>query len=321
MGSVIRVLVEQQVGGGTVMSHPTCRPSARFSSLFLALRAAMSIPGLRRGDIVHVHLAEGGAVVREGALVLLARLLGKSTVVTIHGSGFLPFAHKHRSLVSRVLRCARLITCLDRDVHSLVRHLAPSVQVELVPNPVMMDEDSRGADETDELVVFGGEIGLRKGADVLCRAWRLVAKARPEARCIMVGPIHDFAVSESERLDVRRSVDATAMKAMLRSSRVVVLPSRAEGMPMLLTEAMGAGRPFVSTPVGGIPDLAQRGGVLVPVGNHVDLAKHLIEFLADPTLARGVGEQGRQYCLETRSVAVIDARLRALYATVSHDRR
>ena len=52
----------------------------------------------------------------------------------------------------------------------------------------------------DELVVFAGEIGMRKGADVLHRAWRLVAQRRPHARCLMVGPVTDFAPPNTERL-------------------------------------------------------------------------------------------------------------------------
>jgi len=313
MASVIRLLAEQQVGGGIVVSHPTYRPNARLASLPLAVRAAVRIPFLRRSAVVHVHLAEDGSFVREGALVILARLLGKATVVTIHGSEFMPFARRHPWLARSVLRRAQLITCLDQDVLGWVRRFAPQAVTELMPNPVQMDRRSGGADETDEIVLFAGEIGLRKGADVLCRAWRLVADSRPQARCIMVGPVRDFVVPEIERLEVMPPVDAFAMRELIRGARVIALPSRAEGMPMALTEAMSAGRPFVSTPVGGIPELAREGGVLVSVEDHVGLAEHLIDFLADPQLARKLGEDGRAFCAATRSLGVIDARLRELY--------
>ena|ERR1017187_10233190 len=92
IASCIRLLAEHQIGGDFVVAHPTWRPNSRFASVPLALRAALRIPWLRRSDIVHVHLAEDGAFIREGALVVLARLLGKVTVVSIHGSGFLRFA-------------------------------------------------------------------------------------------------------------------------------------------------------------------------------------------------------------------------------------
>jgi glycosyltransferase involved in cell wall biosynthesis len=125
-------------------------------------------------------------------------------------------------------------------------------------------------------------------------------------------------VPDTERLEVRPPVDASAMRELLRGARVVALPSRAEGMPMILTEAMGGGRPFVSTPVGGIPELALGNGILVPVDDDVGLAKCLIDLLADPQLARTLGEHGRSFCLATRSVEVVDARLRELYRAAGH---
>lgn len=317
MGSVIRVLTERQMGGGAAVSHPTWRPISKLANLLLALRAALRVPLSRRTDIVHVHLSEDGAFVREGAIVVLSRLLGRATVVTMHGANFLPFAAKHRRLASLVLRRADVITCLDPEVCSLVREIAPRAKVEVLPNPVMMDEGSGGAEQTAEVVLFAGEIGLRKGADVLCRAWSLVTDVRPDARCVMVGPVRDFVVPPLDGLDARAPVDAAGMRQLLRLARVVVLPSRAEGMPMVLTEAMGAGRPFVSTPVGGIPDLARRGGVLVDVEDHVGLAKALIELLESPALAREIGEQGRAFCSETRSVEAVDAQLKELYAAAS----
>src|ERR1700684_1393140 len=104
------------------------------------------------------------------------------------------------------------------------------------------------------------------------------------------------------------------MRVLLREARAVALPSRAEAMPMILTEAMSVGRPFVSTPVGGIPELAAEGGMLAEVGDAVGLADRLTELLSDPGLARRLGESGRSFCLRTRSVEILHARWRLLYA-------
>jgi glycosyltransferase involved in cell wall biosynthesis len=234
--------------------------------------------------------------------------------VTVHGASFIPFSASHPCVVSAVLRRARLVTCLEQGSLDVVRRIAPRVRSEIVPNPVVVDDDLLPADRTEELVVFAGEIGLRKGADVLCRAWQAVAQRRPQARCLMVGPVTDFTPLLAERLEVRAPVAPTEMREILRRARVVVLPARAEAMPMVLTEAMSLGRPFISTPVGGIPGLAGPGGMLVGVDDDVDLADRLAKLLADPDLARTIGERGRRFCVETRSVEVIDARLRKLYA-------
>ncbi len=90
---------------------------------------------------------------------------------------------------------------------------------------------------------------------------------------------------------------------------------------MVLAEAMSLGRPFVSTPVGGISELAGEGGMLVPVDDEIGLTDRLTDLLANPDLARSIGERGRRFCLETRSVEVIDARLRKLYSAAANDAR
>ena len=321
MATVIRVLTEHRVGGDVVNAHPTWRPQPPVTTTRLFATAARALLRMPAGEVAHIHLSEQGSFLREGLLVVLAHRRDLTTVVTLHGASFMPFAHQHPRIVSAVLRRADLITCLDRETLDCVRRSAPLVHAEIVPNPVVVDSDFAPAEETDELVVFAGGIGLRKGADVLHRAWQLVAQRRPAARCLMIGPVTDFVPPSAERLEVRPPVDPIEMKALLRQARVVALPARAEGMPMVLTEAMSLGRPFVSTPVGAIPELAEAGGILVPVNDEVALADRLTELLADPDLARMIGERGRRFCLQTRSVAVIDACLRELYSAAAADKK
>jgi glycosyltransferase involved in cell wall biosynthesis len=305
-----------------VESCSTWRPGSPISNVRLVASATHTMSRLPSTSVAHVHLSEGGSFVREGSLLRLARQRRLVTVATIHGAAFNRFAHKHPRLVSSVLKQAHVATCLDKDTLRLIRRLSSSsTRCELVPNPVFVEQDFSPADKTTELVVFAGEIGLRKGADILCRAWQHVSQQRPNALCMMVGPATSFVPPRAKGLEIRPSVQAIEMKEILRRARVVALPSRAEGMPMILTEAMSMGRPFVSTPVGGIPELADGGGILVPVDDAMGLADRLTDLLADPDRARVIGDRGRQFCLETRSVEVIDARLRTLYNTACAARR
>lgn len=318
MASVIRVFTEYRVGGEEVDFYPTWRPDAPLASARLAAAATRALRRIPAGEVAHVHLSEKGSFVREGALLALARQRGLIVVASIHGGEFVSFAARRPRLVATVLGRARLVTCLARETLDCVRRTVPSVRAELVPNPVPIDRDSPPADATAELVVCAGEISTRKGTDVLHRAWQLVAERRPAARCVMVGPIIDYTPPPAPRLEVRAPVGPAAVRELLREARVVVLPALAEALPMILSEAMSAGRPFVATPVGGVPDLlACGGGVPVAIGDHRALADRLTELLSDPALARAMGERGREYCKRTQSVEVIDARLRMLYAAAS----
>jgi glycosyltransferase involved in cell wall biosynthesis len=319
MATVIRILINGQIGADVVDCYPTWKPRARLSTLRAFMISARALARMPTSHVAHVHLSERGSFFREGLLLTFAQWRGLGTVATIHGAAFVTFARRHPHVVSLILRSAGVITCLEQETLDVAMRLAPHVPCEVVPNPVILDDDFVPADQTDELVVFAGEISLRKGADVLYRAWKIVAQQRPEARCLMVGPISDFSPSAAEHFEMRQAVSPLEIKEILRLARVLALPSRAEVVPMVLLEAMSQGRPFVSTPVGGIRELAEVGGILVPVGDEVRLADRLIELLADPAVARRIGERGRRFCQETRSVEIIDVRLRELYSTITVD--
>lgn len=317
MATVIRMLTEHNAGGDFVDCHPTWTPGSPLLTARLFAAATRALLRMPAGDVAHLHLSERGSFLREGSLLALAHRRGLVTVATLHGADFVPFARRHPRLVAAVLRRADLITCLNRPTLELVRRHAPAVRCVLLPNPAPIEHDVPPIEATAELVVFAGEVGVRKGADVLVRAWPSVAQRRPEARCLIVGPASELVLPRAERLEVRGAVDPGEMRGILREARAIALPTRAEGMPMVLIEAMSLGRPFVSTSVGGIPELAAAGGMLVPVDDDAALADSLTELLGDPDLARALGERGRRFCVETRSIEIVDARLRELYSAAS----
>jgi glycosyltransferase involved in cell wall biosynthesis len=312
MGRVIDAYARHGIGG-LACAHPTWVPAPRRRTVRLTLGALRRIASADRRTIVHVHLSERGSFVREGAILALAGARRMRTVATLHGGEFMPFAERHPRLVAGVLGRAGAIVCLSAEVEEHVKSLLPRARTFRVPNPVMVDDGSPPADGTSERVLFAGEIGLRKGVDVLLDAWPRVAARRPQARCVLVGPATTLEVPSNDSFQVHGPQSPEAIGCLLRESRMVVLPSRAEAMPMILVEAQGAARPFVATPVGAVPELAQHGGVLVPVEDPARLAEAILDLLDRPRLAADLGEQGRAFVRSTRSVEVVDARIRSVY--------
>ncbi len=312
---MLRVYRDHAVGAAVVEVHATQARGQAVKTVALVGRGVFTVFGLRRdpGAVVHVHLSQGGSFLREGGILWVAWVCGIPSVATIHGSTFVPFAKQHAALAGRVLRRADVITCLSESAMAEIRNLAPSVAVSVVPNAVAGDDEAPPADQTEEVVLFGGEVSRRKGADVLMKAWERLLQERPNARCVVVGPLTDLDVPVLDRLEVLAPVSSAEMRGLMRQARVAALPSRNEGMPMFLTEALGAGRPFVSTPVGGVPELADGVQALVAVGDAEALADSIVMLLADPALARARGERGRQLYASTRSVAVIGVIMHNLY--------
>ncbi len=312
MASVIAMLVTQQIGAERVIGVSTWVPGSHVRSGLLAARAVALVLRLPRRTAVHVHMSEGGSFVREAVILAAAKCRRLPLVVTIHGPGFAEFSKRRPHLVGAVLRMASAITVLSDLDLAAVRRVAPSAHVEILPNPMPLDSLADPVADTSEVVLFAGEVGLRKGADVLQQAWEVVAYHRPVAKCIVVGPATELRLPDTERFEVRGPVDLSQVKQLIREARVIALPSRGEALPMILTEAMAAGRPFVSTPTGGIASLSD-GGLIVPVEDHGALADALIALLTDPERAQALGSAGRALCRNRMSPEAVGARLRQLY--------
>jgi glycosyltransferase involved in cell wall biosynthesis len=320
VASVLRIMRARSLGGRVRLAS-TWVPTSRRAQARLFARALVTVARLPKDAVVHAHVTERGSLLRKGAILRFARRRGLTTVTTVHGADFVAGAHRDPRWTIAALSGVDLAICLAPEAQQVFADIMPQTPSVLLPNPIEVAHDGSPADATEPVVLFAGEIGTRKGADVLSEAWSIVAAAMPEARCIMVGPATDFVVPERERLEVRPPADAAAIANLLQQARVVVLPSRAEAMPMALLEAMAAGRPFVSTPVGAIPELAAYGGKLVPVGDAEALAEALLVFLRDPAAAKEAGETARRFCVDTRDVAHIDRRLRQLYLDARRHRQ
>jgi glycosyltransferase involved in cell wall biosynthesis len=314
--SVIRTIREWGIGADRISIRPTWSGPGQVRNAQLVRQAAGTILRASRATIVHVHMSNGGAYLRDGPLVALARRRGLRVVVTIHGFDFPEFAASHPRFVGAILGCAHGVLCLSDEALDAVRKLEIGAKARKLANPVPIDADSRSAGDTEPVALFAGAIGTRKGVDVLVEAWRMLLGRGTEGRCRLVGPIEDYRPPQLDRMSIEDAVDPRCVAPLIRSSRVVTLPSRAEGMPMILTEALAAGRPFVATPVGGTGALAPCEGMIVPVGDAAALADAIERFLSDPRAAENVGNRCREFCRETRGPAVIGAELREFYRTL-----
>ena len=311
--SVIRVIRDNKIGADEIRVLSTWNGRQHLTSLFLTLRAGVALARASRTTIVHFHISNGGAWLREGPLIRLARARGFRVIVTIHGSDFPEFARSRPRFVGGTLKHADHVILLSDQARAAVIAVAPSVPTSVVANPIVIDRDAPGAGSTPPVVLFAGTIGRRKGVDRLVAAWRLLLAEGIEGRCRIVGRVDDYTPPPTERMSVEGPVHPDEIRDLLRAVRVVALPSFAEGMPMILTEALAGARPFVATPVGGTAEIASDPSMLVPVGDVPALAAAIGRYLRDPGLAERDGLRGQAHIAATRSPEIIDAELRRIY--------
>jgi len=198
-----------------------------------------------------------------------------------------------------VARRADAVLCVSADLSARMRALgARDVGRAVVPAPAREEpgpaDGGRAPNLAGAPVVFAaGRLTRQKGFDVLLEAAARWRTRHPEPVVLVAGtgPLageltrqaRDLAVA-AEFLGYRDDVPT-----LLAAADVFVLPSRWEGQPLVLQEALAAGRPVVAADVGGVSELAGDAVLLVPAADPAALAAAVLRVLDDPELAASLG--------------------------------
>ena len=233
------------------------------------------------------------------------------------------------------MRRADRLIAITRHTEAYLRDTVDPGRVEYLANFLDLAEFDAMLDRG----VDGGEV-LREGPlRVLFVGWMLEAKGVPElleaasrfpdVQFTLIGHCHtDFVDRIADQLEAARDHVTVLeprpreqMIGLYRDADVFVLPTRREGFPMVVLEAMAAGLPVVSTPVGAIPDAVRDGeeGIIVPPGDAAALTAALGRILGDSALRKKMGERGRCRVEEVFSRDVVVNQLAALYQELLRD--
>jgi glycosyltransferase involved in cell wall biosynthesis len=153
--------------------------------------------------------------------------------------------------------------------------------------------------------LFVGGLVKPKGVDLLLHAWATVSRALPDARLELIGdgPLRDELASQSEQLGLSRFVTFVGalppdrLPSEIDRCSCLVLPSRSEGSPRVIMEALARGRPVIGTAVGGIPEMIVDGetGVLIRPEDVQALEAAMLDLLNDGERLRRAGSAGRRW--------------------------
>lgn len=188
----------------------------------------------------------------------------------------------------------------------------------VVPNgvPIVAEEDSVMLDQSAFTIGVVALFRPRKGLEVLIDALsKLKASGGKRIKLRAVGPfvtpdyeksIKDQAEQKGLKDDIEWIGFTEDVISELRKIEVFILPSTfGEGMPMVVIEAMAAGKPILGTFVEGVPEVVRDGtdGILVEPGDSDTLAKALVKLAGNKSLIHSMGlsarERQRQYFSES----------------------
>ncbi len=252
IASVMREYLSMHLRGLEVRGYATYFPNRRLRGLVAAAFFPFWLLSRTRvgRSIVHVHLSEDGSFAREGLVVVASYLLRRPVVATLHGARFDEFVARRSGLARAVLSRCSTVFCLGEQHAALVRSLTDRPAIELIMNPVEVLDEATSRSVRTPTVVFGGEVGPRKGIDRLLTAWPRVLAAVPQARLVVCGPATAGWTELPDGIDGRGAVGRAQLRKELRTAAVACLPSRQEVLPMFILEALAEGTTVVATRAG-----------------------------------------------------------------------
>lgn len=288
-----------------------CTPPEMLTFLLSASVAAL---GNVRGWNPDTVIAFFG--IPSGPVGLLLKLVsGRPYIVSLRGGdvpGFQPYdlAFFHQLLgpmIRLIWKQASAVVANSAGLQTLARRFAPDLPIAVIPNGVDAQKfhpatESKAAANGPVQMLFVGRVVFQKGLDVLLRALASIPKdLNYRLEIIGDGDQRPALAAEAARLGLAERIafsgwcDRTAIAERYRQADLFVFPSRDEGMPNVVLEAMASGLPIVATAIAGSEELVREGenGHLVPADDVDGLATALTRMLTQPETRRAMGHASR----------------------------
>ncbi len=269
------------------------------------IEAAYLLPRLRAAQVQHVHAhfgSNGTAVAR-----LIARLGGPGYSFTVHGPEEFD-APVALSLPEKIAEARFVVAISSFGRAQLCRWCASDAWGKLHIVRCAVDAawlDAPPAPPTDApRLLFVGRLSEQKGVHVLLEAFARLSNTGTAAELVLAGdgPLRASLAAQAEAAGIAPAVrflgyqSGEQIRTHLAQARALVMASFAEGLPVVIMEALALGRPVVATYVAGIPELVRVGetGWLAPAGDTAALAEAMREVLqADAATRARMGAAGR----------------------------
>ncbi|MFN0132402.1 MAG: glycosyltransferase [Phycisphaerales bacterium] len=325
------------------LSEALTHPLAALRGLALALRLARSsdrglsrhlayvaealvlLPRCRAADVEHLHVHFG---TNPAMVALLMRSMnGPTFSITVHGPDEFD-APGSLALAAKVAAAEFVVAISDFGASQVRRWARPRdwPKVHVVRCTVGDDflAAPTPAPPTGETFLCIGRLSAQKGHLTLIESLSLLHARGHHARLVLAGdgemrPDVERAIAAAGLdgyVEITGWIDEAEVRRRISASRALVLASFAEGLPMVIMEALALGRPVIATRIMGIPELVEHGesGWLVTPGRADILADAMAQCLATPSerLAE-MAFRGHAAVAERHHTATEGARLESLF--------
>lgn len=274
--------------------------------------AGMLARHMQRRGITHLHnhIATASCTVA----MLASALSSIPYSFTLHGPDI--FFEPYRWRLDAKIASARFVACISHFCRAQAMNFSDSEhwdKLHIVHCGVEPDRYAPKPRERGKHLLFVGRLAGVKGVPVLLDALRTLRIDHPDLRVTFIGDGPERTALElrarnlgldsiTEFVGYKNQADVAITFA---GTDIFVLPSFAEGVPVVLMEAMAAGVPVVTTHVAGVPELVEDGvhGILTHAGDSASLGRAIDALLNDPIRAKAMGEAGRKKVIADFNIA------------------
>jgi glycosyltransferase involved in cell wall biosynthesis len=251
---------------------------------------------------VHVHFATNAT-----AVALLSRMMGgPSYSFTVHGPDEL-IDPKKLSFGIKIKHAAFVIAISDYCKNEVVR-VAPAGHCDKIivaRCALALEEfdDTHDVNDNSQMFVCVGRLCPQKGQVLIPRAAAELRNEFPDLKIVLAGDGESRSAVEAaiaaygvaDMVELRGWVSNSEVLDLIKKSRALLLPSYAEGLPVVIMEALASGRPVISTTIAGIPELVDDScGWLFPAGDQEELVAAIrVALKCTPSVLARMGESGR----------------------------
>lgn len=295
-------------------------PKAFLWQMFYLLEALVLAHHLTRHKVRHLHnhFANSSCSVA----MLCAEIAEIPFSFTLHGPAI--FFEPRLWRIDEKIARAKFVACISdfcRSQGMIFADQAHWPKMQIIHCGVTPERYGPGAETRPpgQRLLFVGRLAAVKGVAVLLRTMAQIRKKFPEAHLTLIGDGGERAALEAlaGELDLGAHVTFAGARTQaevaetLREMDLFVLPSFAEGVPVVLMEAMASNLPVIATRIAGISELVEEGvaGHLVPPGSEQALFQAISTLLEAPERRREMGMAGRARVEEAFDIATEAAKI------------
>jgi glycosyltransferase involved in cell wall biosynthesis len=278
-------------------------------------------------DIVHIHTADYGTQKRKRIFTWIAKTCGKKLIVHLHSSGVeYSIGGESKQLYSNTFNYADKIIALSKtwkaDVMRLFNISGSKIEILYNPCPKVIPSS---ISERQKYILFAGTLTHRKGFDDLIKAFADIKDKFPGWRLKLAGN-GDIEQGKylaktlccADSIDFLGWLNGEDKDNAFRKAAAYCLPSYSEGFPMGVLDAWAYHLPVITTPVGGVPDVAIDGEniLLFNPGDVSGLSKRLAMVMSNEALRTKLSGASAELAHTRFSVSQISRDLDRIYSSL-----